>query len=385
MIEYNRNEFEIANILKYQNMPIKKDVGSIVVLDSNNRPRDNDNVNIVIDNFRNDDESGHNTRVCGVLREVVPDANIITFNWFGSEKEQIIDWIIDNKNEIAVINCSFSGTPDGLEQIMRLKDIGIPIVFASGNDYNENDINQEAELEFTIAIGAFKEYNMKVEDYSNGSPLLDAVAFTWLYESVTDTKYYWFNGTSGAAPTASGMLWLYMSRTGLNFTQNQAKQFVRHNTIDLYEEGHDNKSGCGLFILPDVNQINMFIGSSNYKLDGVNYIMDSMPILQNNRTFVPIRFVAEALGCNVTWGGDIEGGNRDEIIIKHNDVEVNLFIGDTSYYINGAHNMMDVEPFLDENNRTLVPIRFVAEALGANVVWGGDLPNGNRDEVIIKL
>lgn len=385
MLQENRAEFEYANIITWQNKPKKDNSRAIVILDDTSAPRDNDNIETIFNNFRSDGKSGHNTRVCGVMRELAPDARIITFNWFGADEEKIIDWIVEHKDEIAVINCSFSGTTHGLDQIKRLEFTDIPVVFASGNGYKDDDMTTEAKLPFTIAIGAFAEHFMGVESYSNGDELLDAVAFTWLYESVTETKNHWFNGTSGAAPTACGQLWLYMSRTGIYFNQKQAKEFVRNNTVDLLEEGHDNKSGWGLFILPEVSQINMFIGSSSYRLDGVNYAMDSMPILQNNRTFVPIRFVAEALGCDVIWGGDIEGGNRDEIIIRHDDVEVNLFIGDTSYYVNGVHNMMDVEPFLDENDRTLVPIRFVAEALGATVVWGGDLPNGNRDEVIIKL
>jgi len=44
--------------------------------------------------------------------------------------------------------------------------------------------------------------------------------------------------------------------------------------------------------------------------------MDVKPFLQNNRTYVPIRFVAEALGAKVIWGGDVESGNRNEVIIE---------------------------------------------------------------------
>jgi len=40
----------------------------------------------------------------------------------------------------------------------------------------------------------------------------------------------------------------------------------------------------------------------------------------------------------------------------------------------------DAEPFIDENSRTQVPIRFVGEALGANVSW-----DGNTKKVTITL
>jgi len=49
--------------------------------------------------------------------------------------------------------------------------------------------------------------------------------------------------------------------------------------------------------------------------------------------------------------------------------------------VNGTKiNFPDAEPFIDENSRTQVPIRFVGEALGANVSW-----DGNTKKVTITL
>lgn len=391
MLDENKNELRRANLVRYQNMPKKSDLW-YVVLDDTSKPREFDNI-IVLDEFkqyfRTSDESDHNTNVCGVVRELLNDAKIITFPFFKSEEAQIkiIDWIIENQDKIAVVSLSATLTPSSTEIFERLNIVDIPIICASGNNHRTST-NSTASLPWTISAGAYDEHSDSIPDYSNGEVNMVAFSGIWIptgQDWMGNPRYKWFNGTSCAAPFAGSMMWLYMTRMNVKFNRQQGFDFVHNNTMDILEEGFDVMSGYGLFVLPDINQTNMFIGSSSYKLDGVNYTMDSMPILQNNRTFVPIRFVAEALGCDVTWGGDIKGGNRDEIIIRHDDVEVNLFIGDTSYYINGVHNIMDVEPFLDENNRTLVPIRFVAEALGATVVWGGDLPNGNRDEVIIRL
>lgn len=77
--------------------------------------------------------------------------------------------------------------------------------------------------------------------------------------------------------------------------------------------GFDNKTGFGIFILPPPNMINikryikvdtiieLNIGSKKAKIDNKEIELDVAPILQDNRTLVPIRFIAEALGCEVFW------------------------------------------------------------------------------------
>ena len=380
MIKENQAEFDLVNITKYQKKSIIKSPGVIVILDSNNRPRVHDNIEIIIDNFRDDNKPGHNTQVCGVTRQVAPDARIISFNWFGGEKTQIIDWIIAHKEEIAVVNCSFTSPFEDLE---KLENEDIIVVSSSGNTGGKT--TYPASLDWVIDVGAFEEYKYDVATYSSDTE--DIVALTNIYLMVDPeiNKIHWFNGTSCSSPVAAGMLWLYMSRLGLKFTREQARIFMRENAVDLLTLGYDKRSGYGLLTLPEINKINIFIGSFEYKVNGVTMKMDSTPILESNRTFVPIRFIAEALGCEVTWGGDLPNGNRDEIIIKKDDNIINLFIGSLLYYVNGLYEYMDVEPFLDENDRTLVPIRFIAEALNAKVTWGGDLENGNTNEIIIEM
>ena len=54
------------------------------------------------------------------------------------------------------------------------------------------------------------------------------------------------------------------------------------------------------------------------------------------------------------------------------DIKINrlsFVIGQKSYSINGASRTSDVAPFIDEDARTLVPLRVIAEALGAKVDW----------------
>ena len=106
------------------------------------------------------------------------------------------------------------------------------------------------------------------------------------------------------------MLALYqcymLKKIGRKLTYNELEEVIQNNLIDLEEEGFDSKTGNGLFILPeieeeDMKKIVLKIGSKIATVDGKEIVMDVAPLILENRTFVPVRFVSEVLGCKVNW------------------------------------------------------------------------------------
>jgi competence protein ComEC len=87
------------------------------------------------------------------------------------------------------------------------------------------------------------------------------------------------------------------------------------------------------------------------------------PVIENNRTLVPLRAIFEVLGAQVSWNGD-----TNTITAVKGDTTITLQIGNTIAYKNGQPLVLEVPP-KTINNRTLVPLRFVSEALGAQVTW----------------
>ena len=87
-----------------------------------------------------------------------------------------------------------------------------------------------------------------------------------------------------------------------------------------------------------------------------------------SRTYVPARFVAEYLGAQVLW----DDATRSVTIIA-DDKTIVMSIGSNKYTVNGAARTMDAAPRMMSSTpgyaRTMVPIRFVAEALGQDVEW----------------
>ncbi len=99
---------------------------------------------------------------------------------------------------------------------------------------------------------------------------------------------------------------------------------------------------------------------------------DVAPKIVNSRTMLPIRFVAEALGAKVSWDESLK-----LVKIERDDVVIELTVDSNTAYINGAAVELDSPAFI-ENSRTYCPVRFVSEALNANVDW-----NDETKQVII--
>jgi|SRR5579884_2068052 len=105
-------------------------------------------------------------------------------------------------------------------------------------------------------------------------------------------------------------------------------------------------------------------------VNGQAMSFDQPPVMRNGRVFVPMRAIFERLGSSVVFSNGV-------INSQGNGRRVHLTIGSTAASVNGQPLTMDVAPFTIAG-RTLVPLRFVAQALGAAVNW-----NSNTSTVAI--
>lgn len=104
------------------------------------------------------------------------------------------------------------------------------------------------------------------------------------------------------------------------------------------------------------------IGENIIKVDGIEQEVDATPyISEDDRTMVPVRFISEFLGASVEW---IE--SSQEVIIRSEEHQISLRIGDRSYSIDGRSKEMDTVPVI-KDSRTFVPIRYIAETLKCKV------------------
>jgi hypothetical protein len=89
--------------------------------------------------------------------------------------------------------------------------------------------------------------------------------------------------------------------------------------------------------------------------------------MMQSRVFVPLRGVFEQMGATVMWNGA-----TDTVTARKDNTDVRMMVGSRTAYINGAAQSMDAPAHI-MNGRTMVPLRFISEALGADVRWDAGL------------
>ncbi|WP_438444817.1 copper amine oxidase N-terminal domain-containing protein [Gorillibacterium sp. sgz5001074] len=110
------------------------------------------------------------------------------------------------------------------------------------------------------------------------------------------------------------------------------------------------------------------VGKTGIKLyvNGDEPAMDVAPIIKNDYTLVPFRAIAEALKAEVSYNEE-----ENSVTVVRGDVTVKLYVGQTTAYVNGVETQLQI-PAEIVNDRTVVPVRFVSEALKSTVKWEGE-------------
>lgn len=89
------------------------------------------------------------------------------------------------------------------------------------------------------------------------------------------------------------------------------------------------------------------------------------PYITEGTTMVPVRFVSDRLDADVSWDGDL---NQVTVVDVWSNKEIVLVIGNRDAIVDGEQVQLEVSPVLSDGT-TYVPVRFIAEALGATVDW----------------
>ena len=89
----------------------------------------------------------------------------------------------------------------------------------------------------------------------------------------------------------------------------------------------------------------------------------TVPVIVNDRTLVPVRAIIEAMGGSVAW----DEASQTATLTYDGD-EIRLAIGSTTAYLNNEARELDVAP-ATINDRTMLPIRFIAEGFNFSVGW----------------
>lgn len=208
----------------------------------------------------------HGTSVMDYIRQVLPNARKIacssnsrTINneWVCPDFEKLL------KNPPQVYTGSAFNSSDAEESHMvkykELRDKGCFLSFGAGNEGEDGCLNIVKNDVFK-AISAYRlvDGKTKREDFSSIGAEVD-------FASLDNLKATWDNkrhrGTSYSGPIFASMVGLvqdfFITKTGKQLEYNKLLEFIKDNCLDVEEIGKDNKSGHGLFILPDPAKIDV--------------------------------------------------------------------------------------------------------------------------------
>ncbi|MCT4662881.1 MAG: stalk domain-containing protein [Tissierellales bacterium] len=104
------------------------------------------------------------------------------------------------------------------------------------------------------------------------------------------------------------------------------------------------------------NVVNLFVNGEHIETSVSSKI-------ENGRTLVPLRAIAEALGAEVSWNQE-----NQTIKLAEDSKNIELKIGKKTALVNGESVSLEIAPKV-ESGTTLVPVRFVAENLDSDVKW----------------
>lgn len=96
--------------------------------------------------------------------------------------------------------------------------------------------------------------------------------------------------------------------------------------------------------------------------------------IENGRTLVPIRVIAESWGAAVGWNQKLK-----QVRVQKDGMRIDLFVDQHEANVNGKTVSSDVPPVV-KDGRTMLPLRFVGELLGADIAY-----NSNTREVYVHL
>lgn len=118
-------------------------------------------------------------------------------------------------------------------------------------------------------------------------------------------------------------------------------------------------------IKPKAKTVCLKIDSDTIMIDGIEQKIDVAPFIKDNRTFIPARFVSEALGASVEWVA-----SEKKVIIRSEEKNIELVVDSKRYVVDGKKYENDVAPFI-KNDRTFLPVRLISELLYCEVIWDG--------------
>jgi len=172
-----------------------------------------------------------------------------------------------------------------------------------------------------------------------------------------DTKLYVGLADYRGVDVKSSSVWYNAKEIKEQMKINEKSKIISGEIHYRYSSLISNKA------LYDLLKKEYYTNEISVYLENEKILFDEKPVIENNRTLVPLRSIFEALGAVVGWNNNI-------VSAKKNNTFISIEIGSNKMRVNDKIVELDVIAKI-KNGRTYVPLRAISEAFNNKVLWDG--------------
>lgn len=261
-------------------------------------------------------------------------------------------------NKVITITALFNGNKVASQNFTIVEDAEPGDVKMNRTSYNAGE---ETGIEFTLLDD--KGQTMKLDFFPSD------INIRWIDSSVSDPGFRVNLTDHGASITTKGKLLTSITcdkpctgKFEITFTDDKGHAYQVVSDTFTFKDPDAEPEGA--------EKVVVTIGSTTMQVDGKNKTIIAPPIIDNGRTYVPLRAISEAFGATVDWK---QATNL--ITIDRGDTHIVMTPYKLAYTLNGQEKMMDVAPYISTAYAsTMVPVRFIADAFGFD-----SIPEYNAD------
>ena len=150
--------------------------------------------------------------------------------------------------------------------------------------------------------------------------------------------------------------------------KDAAKYYTGQHVIQVVDEPKETEK----IVIMSIGSAQMIVNNDVVK-------NDAAPVIQNGRTYVPLRALSNIFDAQCDYNAETQ-----QITITRGDTEIVMTIGAEQYTLNGNATAMDAPAYINDAGRTMVPVRFIANAFGA-VIKPTYNENGAVADIMLQL
>lgn len=261
-------------------------------------------------------------------------------------------------NKVITITALFNGNKVASQNFTIVEDAEPGDVKMNRTSYNAGE---ETGIEFTLLDD--KGQTKKLDFFPSN------IDIRWIDSSVSDPGFRVNLTDHGASITTKGKLLTSITcdkpctgKFEITFTDDKGHAYQVVSDTFTFKDPDAEPEGA--------EKVVVTIGSTTMQVDGKNKTIIAPPIVDNGRTYVPLRAISEAFGATVDWK---QATNL--ITIDRGDTHIVMTPYKLAYTLNDQEKMMDVAPYISTAYAsTMVPVRFIADAFGFD-----SIPEYNAD------